>query len=869
MLEEMPIEFRNYSKNCDSLKRVLSDTQNSLDDIKNNHIFSREIKEQLLSPRLVDSLRGILDASPAMLVLGQNCHSKALFVNAILEQMILPQFSSKWRWIKIFHGIHKSIRLTLGHEYEIVEELKANECKWNMIPEEDLQRTETESHLEHCPTIEIELPHPFLKENVSIIVPPESPIEDFKDVLSKNMDHHFPILIYAVSNDILSDNHIQEIKIINEKYAELPIIFVSVSAEDSKSTESLTESEQHLQELQCERLRRLSNLKNQLKRLGYLGENRKHFCSECSLDNSLISDCNINELLVPFIHELLKSNLLKMSGILSEIHNSYLRVFILSAFDMAREIQITPRRIIYAQEIELKLYDTLMKIASENQEEITKIIQYTLQNMRRNVPEVLIGYQYKCEEGQRSVKFATMEIHQLVLRRLSNSVANRLVKSVACLQESFIGTLQRCLESLEKTCQDLEGNLLASDAVKQILSAAYNIDLKSSTKFTVVHTFIDKLFKLVQNFQLPWSNCAQPKFDLEWQTQVVLDLLDSLSALKLAKTISVQFQEHIKASHESFRSAIRSLENQLSGKLEQTEEQRIAIRKKYAPRFARIALESTSLCDLIKYGLPVTMKEIGRGQFGVVFSCEAWGNVNPCAVKSVVPPDDRHWNDLAMEFYYTRSIHEHPRIVKLRGSVIDMSYASGSSVLLVMERMTRDLYCGLRNGLSWVKRIQIAIDVVEGIRYLHSQGLVHRDIKLKNVLLDTEDRAKLTDFGFCIPEAMMSGSIVGTPVHMAPELLSGHYDSSVDVYAFGILFWYICAGQVKLPNQFEQFLNKEQLWRSVRKGIRPECLPNFTQACWNLMEQCWAAEPTDRPLLGDVQPLLETIQENSLEMPDS
>lgn len=84
--------------------------------------------------------------------------------------------------------------------------------------------------------------------------------------------------------------------------------------------------------------------------------------------------------------------------------------------------------------------------------------------------------------------------------------------------------------------------------------------------------------------------------------------------------------------------------------------------------------------------------------------------------------------------------------------------------------------------------------------------------------MDTDDRAKLTDFGFCIPEAMMSGSIVGTPVHMAPELLSGRYDSSVDVYAFGILFWYICAGQVKLPTHFDQFQNKEQLWNSVRKG---------------------------------------------------
>lgn len=166
-------------------------------------------------------------------------------------------------------------------------------------------------------------------------------------------------------------------------------------------------------------------------------EMRKPFCSECSLENTLISDSNLNEAFISFVRDVLKSYLLKLSAIISEvcvcfytcairycvtyffsacifqvnallsyllsiayfylysqIHNNCLRIFILSAFDMAREIQITPRRILYAQTIELQLYDNLMRIASEKQEEITKIIQLTLQTMRNNIGDVLAGYKY-------------------------------------------------------------------------------------------------------------------------------------------------------------------------------------------------------------------------------------------------------------------------------------------------------------------------------------------------------------------------------------------------------------------------------------------------------------------------------------------
>ncbi len=150
--------------------------------------------------------------------------------------------------------------------------------------------------------------------------------------------------------------------------------------------------------------------------------------------------------------------------------------------------------------------------------------------------------------------------------------------------------------------------------------------------------------------------------------------------------------------------------------------------------------------------------------------------------------------------------------------------------------------------------------------------------------LDENNRGTITDLGFCKPEAMMSGSVVGTPIHMAPELFSGNYDSSVDVYAFGVLFWYICAGHVRLPQAFEQCVSKDQLWNNVKKGnasrltlcsavrgllnarlagLRPEQLSSFDKACWEIMRDCWSGDSTQRPHLGDLEPRLRVSQQET------
>lgn len=184
----------------------------------------------------------------------------------------------------------------------------------------------------------------------------------------------------------------------------------------------------------------------------------------------------------------------------------------------------------------------------------------------------------------------------------------------------------------------------------QVIDAAYQVEVTVRASSSLARLLWEKMKQALQT--LPGK--APPKVDSLWKQKVAQDMLTSLSETRLAKHICSQFKMRLHKSHEAFTTSIRVLEANHTGRLEKTEEQRMRVRKCFAPKIARLALESTSLRDVVLYGMPQLGREVGRGQYGVVYSCERWAGRHPCAIKSVVPPDDKHWNDLALEFYYTR-----------------------------------------------------------------------------------------------------------------------------------------------------------------------------------------------------------------------
>ena len=241
-------------------------------------------------------------------------------------------------------------------------------------------------------------------------------------------------------------------------------------------------------------------------------------------------------------------------------------------------------------------------------------------------------------------------------------------------------------------------------------------------------------------------------------------------------------------------------------------------------------------------------RKLGQGGFGVVNEA-LWQGATQVAVKQLLGQLDQ---DLMDEFQRETNVHarlRHPNIILLYGICIEPL-----KVAMVMEFMARgSLYDVLKNPaeLPWSLRLSMALDLASGLLYLHTQHIIHRDLKSLNILIDDRMRAKVSDFGLSkikLTSASMTKGGGGTPHWMAPELFDEAANTpATDVYATGIVFWEIAAR--KLPYEGK---NQMQIGRFIEKGNR-ETIPAETPSQFAaLMTRCWAQRAEDRPDMREV-----------------
>lgn len=258
-------------------------------------------------------------------------------------------------------------------------------------------------------------------------------------------------------------------------------------------------------------------------------------------------------------------------------------------------------------------------------------------------------------------------------------------------------------------------------------------------------------------------------------------------------------------------------------------------------------------------------EEIGRGGMAVVYAARDVRLRRAVALK-VLPPDMAYRGDVRARFVreaQTAARLNHPHIVPIYAVdehdalvYFAMALVEGESLADVLKRESRP-------PIDFVGRV--LEQVADALGYAHACGVVHRDIKPDNVLLDRESgRAVVTDFG--IARAAESGTrltqtgiAVGTPAFMSPEQATGdrEVDGRSDIYCLGVVGYLMLAG--RLP--FEAASTPAMLIKHVTEPPIPirDVRPDAPRPLVRVLERCLQKKPADR--FEDARALRDAVRE--------
>ena len=238
-------------------------------------------------------------------------------------------------------------------------------------------------------------------------------------------------------------------------------------------------------------------------------------------------------------------------------------------------------------------------------------------------------------------------------------------------------------------------------------------------------------------------------------------------------------------------------------------------------------------------------RKIGSGSAGVTYLALYQGNIVAAKMASSSGVDDWKREVEAL------SQLQHPNIIRCMGVI-----CATPSFGLVLEYCTGgDLSTRLSQPTPAGFLIRIGRDVVTGMEYLHCRGVLHRDLKGANLLLDERGIVKITDFGLAAlaPDDTRTGGWLtaetGTYRWMAPEVcMHEQYSRSADVFSFGCVLYELITHEVP-------FADRSPLQAAVAvslNNIRPELPAGLPPAVAKLLNNCWQRDPAARPSFSSV-----------------
>jgi len=196
--------------------------------------------------------------------------------------------------------------------------------------------------------------------------------------------------------------------------------------------------------------------------------------------------------------------------------------------------------------------------------------------------------------------------------------------------------------------------------------------------------------------------------------------------------------------------------------------------------------------------------------------------------------------------------------------------------MIIMDLYPRNLSIFLASPIDLEIKKNLSLDVMSGLMYLHSETIIHRDLKTSNILITDTSRACIADFGLSKSINSLTNiptyNAVGTPTYMAPEICmtainNRTYTKQSDYYALGIILWEIFENNPRpYINEYPQFYDIKNF--SIfeiapyihNNNLRPILLELTKQnlsEVKDIIEKLWQTDPTKRP--ENLTSALETI----------
>jgi len=248
------------------------------------------------------------------------------------------------------------------------------------------------------------------------------------------------------------------------------------------------------------------------------------------------------------------------------------------------------------------------------------------------------------------------------------------------------------------------------------------------------------------------------------------------------------------------------------------------------------------------------LKLIGKGAFGKVTLGVHKLTGKYVAIKTVdksLMKDEYSKKKLLQEVYLLKKVR-HSNVIRLlevfespKHLLMVMEYAGGGDLLQYVKK---------RKRLSEEEARRIFKQIVYGLAHCHCRSVLHRDIKLDNILLDKEGDIKICDFGVSrvIKKSQRITEQCGTPAYIAPEIISdkGYSGFGADVWSLGILLYAMVCGTVPFKGQ-----NMKELHASISSGgfsFPSQVEPLLTPAVKDLICRMLTISPRERISIPEI-----------------